>query len=355
MKMVIACLAALLFASRFSVSAFAEGDASERAALETLNSISSYGGGALYEMDCKVDYKLDALLSSGVGSDLEYLGYAMRTIMNGRRIEVTTTEIGCSTFTAVNGRGERLLARNFDLAMPVLPILVRTAPDGGYASLSVADLEFVGLTALTGIPEDTEARYAAVCAPYLPLDGLNEKGLAVSVLYLDGDPTRQDTGKPKIVTMLAIRMMLDKAATVDEAVGLLEKFDMQSSGSFGSYHFMIADRSGKAVVVEYPKNKMVVLERSIATNFYLYDGFGHGQDRYETIRAACAAAPGGVMSEPEAMDVLRSASQPLSDDKTSHTQWSAVYNLDALTVNVAIRMHYDAVYAFALGAKGRTP
>lgn len=229
--------------------------------------------------------------------------------------------------------------------------LVKTAPAGGYASLSIADLEFVGLTALTGIPEDTEARYAALCAPYLPLGGVNEKGLAVSVMYLDGDPTRQDTGKPKTLTMLAIRMILDKAATVSEAVALLEKYDMQSSGSNGSYHFMIADRSGKAVVVEYPQNQMVVLEQHIATNFYLHDGFGHGQDRYETLKAACAAAPNGMMSEAEAMNVLKSASQPLSDDKTSYTQWSAVYSLDTLMVSTAIKMDYDAIYDFGLEAK----
>ncbi len=323
----------------------------KQAALDSLQSIQSYGNGALYAINSTVDYQLEPLLATGVGSDAEYLDYAMRTVMDGHSTETTTTEIGCSTFTARTARGEPLLARNFDLAMPVLPILVKTAPAGGYASVSIADLEFVGLTAFTGIPEETEARYAALCAPYLPLDGMNETGLAVSVMYLDGDPTRQDTGKPKILTMLAIRMLLDKAATVSEAVALLEKYDMQSSGSNGSYHFMIADRSGKTVVVEYPQNQMVVLEQNIATNFYLHDGFGHGQDRYETIKAACAAAPNGVMSEVEAMDVLKSASQPLSDDKTSYTQWSAVYHLDTLKVSIAIQMDYDAIYHFSLEKK----
>ncbi len=343
-----ASLVLALLVSCVALVASAQEVSPEQAALDSLASIQPFGDGALYMMDSKVDYKLDPLLAAGVGSDLEYLGYAMRTVMCGRQIQMTTTEIGCSSFTAQTETGAHLLARNFDLAMPVLPMLVEANPSDGYASLSIADLEFVGLTALTGMPEDTEARYAALCAPYLPLDGVNEKGLAVSVMYLDGDPTRQDTGKPKILTMLAIRMLLDKAATVEEAVALLEKYDMQSSGSNGSFHFMIADRSGRAVVVEYPQNQMVVLEQNIATNFYLSDGFGHGQDRYETIRAACAAAPNGVMSEEEAMQVLKSASQPLSDDKTSYTQWSAVYNLESLQVSIAIKMDYDAIYYFSI-------
>lgn len=344
------CIILAIVLSCAPMLAGAEG-AVEQAALESLQSIRSYGNGALYFMESTVDYQLEPLLAVGVGTDVEYIGYAVQTVMNGRMVQAITTEIGCSTFTTKTENGEHIMARNFDLAMPVLPMLVKTAPSDGYASLSIADLEFVGLTALTGIPDDLEARYAAVCAPYLPLDGVNEKGLAVSVMYLDGAPTRQDTGKPRILTMLAIRMLLDRAATVDEAVAMLQQYDMQSSGSAGSYHFMITDRTGKAVVVEYPQNQMVVLEQNIATNFYLHDGFGHGQDRYETIVAACANAPNGVMSEADAMRVLSSVSQQLSDDKTSYTQWSAVYNLDAGHVNVAIKMDYDAIFSFSLEAK----
>ena len=37
-----------------------------------------------------------------------------------------------------------------------------------------------------------------LAAPYVPLDGLNEKGLAVGVLLIDTEPTDQQTDKPDI-------------------------------------------------------------------------------------------------------------------------------------------------------------
>ena len=43
-----------------------------------------------------------------------------------------------------------------------------------------------------------------LAAPYVPLDGLNEKGLAVGVLLIDTEPTDQQTDKPDITTTTAI-------------------------------------------------------------------------------------------------------------------------------------------------------
>ena len=58
------------------------------------------------------------------------------------------------------------------------------------------------------------------------------------VLTLDSDPTYQQTGKPMIATTLAIRLVLDRAATTAEAVELLSKYDMFAS-SGRDYHFYI--------------------------------------------------------------------------------------------------------------------
>ena len=94
--------------------------------------------------------------------------------------------------------------------------------------------------------------------------------------------------------------MLDKCATVDEAIALLEQYDMHSSAN-SCYHFQIADASGRTVVVEYIDDELSVLEADdattagaavegrtymAATNFLLTPGdydFGGGQDRYEIV------------------------------------------------------------------------
>ena len=59
---------------------------------------------------------------------------------------------------------------------------------------------------------------------------MNEKGLAVSVnMIQDSVSINQDTGKPDLTTTTAIRLLLDKAANVEEALELLRQYDFHSS------------------------------------------------------------------------------------------------------------------------------
>ena len=87
-----------------------------------------------------------------------------------------------------------------------------------------------------------------LAAPYAPLDGMNEKGLAVGVLLIDTTPTNQNTKKVDITTTTAIRMMLDKAKNVDEALALLSSYDMHSSAN-SCYHFQICDASERVLLL----------------------------------------------------------------------------------------------------------
>lgn len=64
------------------------------------------------------------------------------------------------------------------------------------------------------------------------------------MLQLIDDKTDQQTGKPGITMTTAIRMLLDKTATVEEAIGPLKKYDMYASAN-GIFHFIIFDASGK--------------------------------------------------------------------------------------------------------------
>ena len=67
---------------------------------------------------------------------------------------------------------------------------------------------------------------------------------------LDSEPVHQNTGKPVIGTTLVIRLILDRAATTEEAVELLNQYDMFAT-SGRDYHFYITDASGDGRVVEY--------------------------------------------------------------------------------------------------------
>ena len=119
--------------------------------------------------------------------------------------------------------------------------------------------------------------------------------------------------------------MLDKCATVDEAVALLEQYDMHSSAN-SCYHFQIADASGETVVVEYIGNEMSVLEPGDETTaaplsrdarIWRDELPAHGpatttsvavRDRYAILADGLTAAD-GVLSEDAAMDLLSAVAQ----------------------------------------------
>lgn len=59
---------------------------------------------------------------------------------------------------------------------------------------------------------------------------MNAAGLAVSVNMIQDDATiDQQTGKPGLTTTTAVRLLLNQAATVEEAVALLEAYDLHGS------------------------------------------------------------------------------------------------------------------------------
>ena len=119
-----------------------------------------------------------------------------------------------------------------------------------------------------------EERMESLAAIYVPLDGMNVKGLIVADLVVGGngdtEETHQHTGKTPVTTTMALRMMLDKCKNVDETIELLKEYDMNSDIG-ANHHYVIADANGKSVVVEYVNNEMIVTDTKVVTNFYIGD------------------------------------------------------------------------------------
>ena len=302
----------------------------EYSSLKSLKKIDAY---PMYTMDYSADYGLDEFLEKGASNDKELVEFVVNHVMKGLPLSIKIPDLGCSTFIAQNKDSGYLFGRNFD--MDYSPsVLVKTKPKNGYASVSMVTL----------------------AAPYAPLDGMNEKGLAVGVLLIDTKPTNQNTKKVDITTTTAIRMMLDKAKNVDEALELLSSYDMHSSAN-SCYHFQICDASGKSVVVEYVDNEMKVVypdkNYQCATNFLLTNPdaeFNFGQDRYQIIDEKLSST-NGKLSNREAMQLLSDCSQDAhknNQGKISKTQWSCVYDLKNKKVTVCVNQNYDAKYTISV-------
>lgn len=299
------------------------------------------------------DYAFDAFLSAGgASSDREVIGFLAENLLSGMNIGFSQESFGCSTISVKSGNGDFLFGRNFDWNS-CNAMVVAAYPENGYASVSTVNMDFVSQGAgggITGMALQMD-QVKVLAALYAPLDGMNEKGLAVSVnMIQDGADISQDSDRPDITTTTAIRLLLDKAADVDEALALLEQYDMHASMGM-MVHFALADKSGRSVVVEYIGNEMVVTETPVVTNFYLAEGEKYGigteqsHERYEILM--------GLLDESERMNMagVRDALDRVSKDNFGEfesTEWSIVFNQTDGQAVYYHRENYGKGYAFTI-------
>lgn len=325
--------------------------------IRTLTTLEKLNDHPFYEMTYYADYGLDEFLENGAATDDNLVDFVTRKLLRGVSFDVNP-DGACSTFIATTPEEDNIFGRNFDY-VPSIGLIVKTAPKDGYKSISVVNLNHLGLSQENLPTKSFMNRIITLAAPYAPLDGMNEKGLAIGVLVISEGIVHQATGKVPITTTSAIRMILDKASTVDEAIALLEQYDMNSSGDTG-YHFQIADASGNTAVVEYINDEMHILSKEeghiAATNFVLYNdmNLGSGQDRYEKIMDKLTETS-GILTEEEALDLLLSVPsqgtrviEGLNETIPSDTQWSCVYNLDQLTLEICTGRDKEQIYEYSL-------
>lgn len=255
---------------------------------------------------------------------------------------------GCSTLSVKSTEGGNLFGRNFDWNH-CNGLIISSRPDEGYASVSTVNMDFVQAKGLdiSRLPD----RVQAIIGLYAPLDGMNEKGFAVSVNMIeDSDTIEQDTQNPDITTTTAIRLLLDKAANVEEALDLLASYDLHASMGM-MIHLALSDGEGNSVVVEYVDNQMVVTKTPVVTNFYLAEGekYGMGSSqshtRYDILNGALEEHK--TMTEANVRDALDSVSK---DDfgEFESTEWSIVMNQETKELTYYHRENYHQGYTISV-------
>jgi hypothetical protein len=155
-----------------------------------------------------------------------------------------------------------------------------------------------------------------------------------------------DPAKPTIDSVGVIREMLDRAADVDEALAVLKSYNVDM-GQGPPIHYLVADRSGRALLVEFYRGQVVVTPNKepwhAATNFLLAaagDQSAGQCSRYDRMTNRLVAT-GGRLSIEEAMGLL-------SEVAASGTQWSIVYDLGRSQIHVAMGRAYDRVQTLEL-------
>ena len=302
-------------------------------------------GDDLYTMNFQQDYHLDKALAAGIKNDEELLRFVCDDMFFGYQVDGNFTKYGCSAFITPTPDGKYLAGRNFGLGGSDT-LCLYTHPKDGYASVSTVS------TDMTSVGEGNEfattslwGRAALLAAPYMGVDGLNEKGLTVSLLDMDYGETHMHTDNPDLTITMAIRLLLDHAATVDEAIELLGQYDIHTAHGW-TQHIFIAVANGDAAVAEWYNDKMRVVRYPVCTNFRMsdrsLDGDFTGQcDRFDLLDKALKEKPENTADD--SMKLLEAVRQEYKEYNI-FTEWSVVYNLTDFSADYAVNMDYDKVY-----------
>ncbi len=302
--------------------------------LASLQQVSEY---PLYVMHYQGDYGFSEYLQTGLqpaAMDAGVETYSMHE-----------PAWACTGFAALSSSEDRLMGRNFDwLDHPAL--LLFTDPPEGYASVSMVDLYYLGYD---GVIRDDD-RLNLLRAPYLPFDGMNEEGLAVGMMAVSEADSGYDPDRVTISDLNLIRLVLDDAADVDEAVALMGEYNIDFGGG-PPIHYFLADASGNSAVVEFLDGGMQVLPNQVdwqvSTNFLVSKeqpvGASSSCWRYNTSYQALESS-GGVLDPQAAMELLAEVSQP----GDYATRWSVVYNMTVSEISLVMGREYDQVYTFSL-------
>lgn len=381
----IACaLAALVIALAVAVFALWHNELTTLASFQKLSDRDeAHRDGAVYQINFSGDYFFDEFLSQGGASnDAELISFITRSITKGIiPMHIKTSSIACSAFTADTQSGDRVFGRNYDFSATNTAIVYTDPGEGRHASYSTIDLSFLGLDADKDV-ETIGQKFLTLAAPYVPLDGINDAGVACGIFMSyqgegKGTPTDTQTDRPDITSTTLLRLILDYADSVEDAVALAQQYDLHDSAS-SCFHYMVADSTGRSAILEWvgtdadhdadgAQRQLNVLwndtdalsdsaDWQVVTNFIktpgYYDGTTaemKGLDRYEHLAAALRETDGIVADKDAAMDLLASVGRRTwnNDDSNSNTVHSVVYDLTDKSVLWVGNEHYgEEAYTF---------
>jgi len=325
--------------------------------IRTLQSLRRVPGTKAYVMDYYVDYHIDQIRAHGM--DVEHIEDSLIDVLfpdaiasiavglKGQFLDETIETVPvdgehCSTVFLRSPDGRVLFGRNLDYSHDAC-LIVRVHHGGELSSIAVLDLHYLNLDRDDLEETSLLERIPLLFAPYYLQDGMNQHGVAVADMSLDGAKPPYDAARPNILHSTAMRLILDYAKNVDEAIEILKQYNIHFVAE--TCHFMIADASGKSVVVEFIDGEAKITPAKetwqVCTNDRIYGANEKDCDenceRYRTASDALAKASAAAGVD-DVMHVMESVS------KEDWTMWSSVYDLSSRNFRIAYRRHYDKPY-----------
>jgi choloylglycine hydrolase len=263
---------------------------------------------------------------------------------------------GCSMYRYGVGSGG-MVGRNFDNVFSEL-LVAYYYPSDGYASLGFVPLTEIGFNDDNRFDaENPSHRRALFIGPAVTIEGINEKGVTVTLASLDKQKVRQDPDrKPRFLIHL-VREILDHAASLDEAIAIAGKYNVFDNGrEIISHHIFVADPGGSAVL-EWRDGEMEVVrdqgDWQVVTNSPLFEVGDKRRrkacPRYGSLARTLSGA-GDTFTWSQGMDTLTKTVQRNrhynldGENLRISTQWSTVFDLEQLTAYVCLGGDFAKVY-----------
>lgn len=349
--------------------------------IASIRSVESVDGNPyLYKMEYKAAYDLDDLVASDIDENAELLDYVIGRIGKGLPLKIKSAQvadegeetINCTSFQAAKADGEGFwYGRNYDFFKNPTMVTV-SRPKKGYASIAVSDMSHFGYS-LEKLPDSFLKKLSCLAAVYAPVDGINEKGLCTSIMALPKQASQQDTPKHDVGTTILMRLWLDRCATVQEALDLLETVDVRHDAAVGSgYHYMVADAGGDCAVVEFDKEDgwktmivrkadgakhMLVTNHLLSEKYYTTEpdpavGNPHSKSwwRYETAGAYLQEHNGTLSLDQaqECLSLVHWKDLVWENGMVEDTQYSNVYDQQQIVLYLRNWNDYETTQRFAL-------
>jgi hypothetical protein len=301
--------------------------------LKTLQSLKKVDDYPLFVMQYYGDYNFSARLAANGNPDAP-----------ANRISAKQDEKwGCTCFSAFGKGDTPLFGRNFDWRYQAA-LLLFTDPPNAFASVSMVDIHYCGYD-LNPDLSTLKSREALLDTPFMPFDGLNEKGVAIGIMAVPYVELPNDPQKKTLSDLSFVRLVLDYAENTEHAISLIQQYNISMNEV--PLHFLIADKTGKSALVEFVNNKMQVMYNQeafqVSTNFIVSNTLSNVLGKcwrydksYQTL-----LEKSGQISSAEAKDILQGVSQ-------SNTMWSTVYNLKSGDIQVVPGRKYSTNHQFKL-------
>lgn len=309
---------------------------------ETLATLTQLDAYPVYAMTYKDDYNLDVVLAKGITSDEDVVDH-FNTIYKTKLLatgETTREGKACTGFTASSQNGDHYFGHNEDWRKSNYLVLT-TTPKKGYASVSLCGISYHGGKKTDGL----------LLSPLYPLSGMNSQGLCVSTYSVASCAPPQDEKKRTLIWPVALRVLLDRAATVDQALDLLDSYNIFIEDG-NSMQFFIGDAQGDSVIVEWLNGSTYTIRKSedwqAVTNFVQESATENDFLNCWRYRTASEYLRGHTnqMSDESGMQLLEKVSQ--AKPHGEGTQFSVLFNQTRKDMTVAFGRGYWKPYHFTV-------